>query len=183
MYFLHFQVYRMDSTVSALAVAKDPESAFFKRLEGIQPCEVSELKAGTHIFAVYGDNFFKTASYTIEALCATTFEETTEKLKDIEDQILTKRNELRLFETDYRKALTRYQEVTNRYSQEKQSVDELLKRRESVQSSFTMIKLPADGSGCGSSKVPGGEFRAESPTEDGRDKSAKKKWFNLSFKG
>lgn len=62
-------------------------------------------------------------------------------------------------------------------------VDELLKRRESVQSSFTMIKLPADGSGCGSSKVPGGEFRAESPTEDGRDKSAKKKWFNLSFKG
>lgn len=39
-----------------LAVAKDPESAFFKRLEGLQPCEVSELKAGTHIFAVYGMN-------------------------------------------------------------------------------------------------------------------------------
>lgn len=37
-----------------LAAAKDPEAAFFKRLEGIQPCEVSELKAGTHIFAVYG---------------------------------------------------------------------------------------------------------------------------------
>ena len=80
MYFLHFQVYRMDSTINAvckflssflfdirmcrcvkaflivqLAVAKDPESAFFKRLEGLQPCEVSELKAGTHIFAVYGN--------------------------------------------------------------------------------------------------------------------------------
>ena len=37
-----------------LAMAKDPEAAFFKRLEGLQPCEVSELKAGTHIFAVYG---------------------------------------------------------------------------------------------------------------------------------
>lgn len=94
MYFLHFQVYRMDSTVNAvcwflfvcaypvlnlpnsnfgcslrslwlkpddfahvlvqLAMAKDPEAAFFKRLEGLQPCEVLELKAGTHIFAVYG---------------------------------------------------------------------------------------------------------------------------------
>ena len=97
MYFLHFQVYRMDSTVNAvckfvcsisfflffvlfflflfswgnflylfflviltcctllqLAMAKDPEAAFFKRLEGLQPCEVSELKPGTHIFAVYG---------------------------------------------------------------------------------------------------------------------------------
>lgn len=40
-----------------LAMAKDPEAAFFKRLEGLQPCEVSELKAGTHIFAVYGLNF------------------------------------------------------------------------------------------------------------------------------
>lgn len=38
-------------------MAKDPEAAFFKRLEGLQPCEVSELKAGTHIFAVYGMNF------------------------------------------------------------------------------------------------------------------------------
>lgn len=35
-------------------MAKDPEAAFFKRLEGLQPCEVSELKPGTHIFAVYG---------------------------------------------------------------------------------------------------------------------------------
>ena len=41
-----------------LAMAKDPEAAFFKRLEGLQPCEVSELKAGTHIFAVYGLNCY-----------------------------------------------------------------------------------------------------------------------------
>jgi hypothetical protein len=126
MYFLHFQVYRMDTTVNALAAAKDPESAFFKRLEGLQPCEVSELKAGTHIFAVYGDNFFKTASYTIEALCAKTYEDTTEKLKEIEAQILRKRNELRQFETEYRKALARFQEVTNRYTQEKQTVRSFL---------------------------------------------------------
>ena len=38
-----------------LAIAKDPDAAFFKRLEGLQPCEMSELKAGTHIFAVYGE--------------------------------------------------------------------------------------------------------------------------------
>ena len=35
-------------------MAKDPEAGIFKRLEGLQPCEVSELKPGTHIFAVYG---------------------------------------------------------------------------------------------------------------------------------
>lgn len=186
MYFLHFQVYRMDTTVNALAIAKDPEAAFFKRLEGLQPCEVSELKAGTHIFAVYGDNFFKTATYTIEALCAKTFEDTTEKLKDIEAQILVKRNELRQFETEYRKALERYQEVTNRYIQEKQSVDELLKQRDGIQSSFTMTRTENGATGS-SSRVPGDEAKGESPAEDGssdwKDKSVKRKWFNLNLKG
>lgn len=49
-----------------------------------------------------GDNFFKSASYTIEAICAETYLETSVKLKEIEAQILAKRNELRQFETEYR---------------------------------------------------------------------------------
>ncbi|KAH9746759.1 Chaperone protein dnaJ 15 [Citrus sinensis] len=194
MYFLHFQVYRMDSTLNAIAIAKDPESAFFKRLEGLQPCEVSELKAGTHIFAVYGDNFFKTATYTIEALCAKSYEDNSQKLKDIEAQILRKRKELREFEIEYRKALARFQEATNRYSQEKQSVDELLKQRDAIHSSFTVTKTLSTSSVSGnnlsngsSSKVPGEDSKGESPAEDGssdgKDKSAKKKWFNLNLKG
>ncbi|GAB4828860.1 Chaperone protein dnaJ 15 [Ancistrocladus abbreviatus] len=187
MYFLHFQVYRLDSTVNALAMAKDPEAAFFKQLEGLQPCEVSELKPGTHIFAVYGDNFFKPATYTIEAVCAKSYEETTEKLKEIEAQILTKRNELRQFETEYRKALARFQEVTNRYSQEKESVDELLKQRESIHSSFTAVRGLSTVSNGSTSKIPGEDSRADSPGEDGssdgKDKATRKKWFNLNLKG
>ncbi|WOH13352.1 hypothetical protein DCAR_0832862 [Daucus carota subsp. sativus] len=194
MYFLHFQVYRMDSTVNALAMAKDPEAAFFKRLEGLQPCEVSELKAGTHVFAVYGDNFFKTASYTIEALCTKSYEDTTNKLKDIEAQILSKRNELRQFETEYRKALARYQEVTKRYSQEKQTVEELLKQRDGIHSTFTISKPPsqtsadtASVSNGSSSKIPAENCKGESPREDGssdgKDKSSKKRWLNFNLKG
>ncbi|XP_047341246.1 chaperone protein dnaJ 15-like [Impatiens glandulifera] len=193
MYFLHFQVYRMDSTLNALAMAKDPESAFFKRLEGLQPCEVSQLKSGTHIFAVYGDNFFKTASYTIEAVCAKTYEDTTEKLKDIESQILRKRNDLRQFETEYRKALARFQEVTNRYSQEKQAVDELLKQRDGIHSSFTITRAVINSGGSGvhvnngsSSKSVGEEVKVESSpgddgSSDGKEKPSKKKWFNLNM--
>ncbi|KAK4753819.1 hypothetical protein SAY87_001923 [Trapa incisa] len=194
MYFLHFQVYRLDSTLNALAMAKDPEAAFFKRLEGLQPCEISELKSGTHIFAVYGDNFFKTATYTIEALCAKSYEDTTQKLKDIEAQILRKRNELRQFETEYRKALARFQEVTNRYGQEKQSVDELLKERDNIHSSFTVAKIASNSgstsnlsngsNGCSSSnRIAGDESPGDDGTADGKDKSGKKKWFNLNLRG
>ncbi|KAD3642336.1 hypothetical protein E3N88_31560 [Mikania micrantha] len=183
MYFLHFQVYRMDSTVNALEIAKDPEAGFFRRLEGLQPCEVMEIKVGTHTFAVYGDNFFKTASYTIEALCAATYESSTYKLKDVEQQILRKRTELRQFETDYRKALAQYQEVTNRYTLEKQNVDELLKQRDNIQSAFTVNKSP----GIPGSKINNGGINSHEDNrlseEDAKDKpTAKKRWFNLSLK-
>ncbi|KAG6391679.1 hypothetical protein SASPL_149436 [Salvia splendens] len=191
MYFLHFLVYRMDSTINTLAMAKDPEAAFFKRLDDLQPCEVSELKAGTHIFAVYGDNFFKPATYTIEALCAKTYEDTTDKLRDIEGQILRKRNELRQFETEYRKALARFQEVTNRYTQEKQAVDELLKQRDTIHSSFTVLRtvsFPAsvhfsNGSSSKLAEDYESESRGEEGSSDSKDKSSKKKWFNLNLKG
>ena len=48
-----------------------------------------------------GDNFFKSASYTIEAICADSHLEAAVKLKDVEAQILSKRNELHQFETEY----------------------------------------------------------------------------------
>ncbi|KAG7013010.1 Chaperone protein dnaJ 15, partial [Cucurbita argyrosperma subsp. argyrosperma] len=185
MYFLHFQVYKMDSTVNALAIAKDPEAAFFKRLEGLQPCEVSELKAGTHIFAVYGDNFFKPATYTIEAICVKSYEETTKKLKEIEAQILTKRNELRQFEIEYRKALARFHEVTNRYAQEKLSVDELLKNRDTVHSSFTVCRpVNHNDTGLGNGKVDDSKAytSGEDGGSDGKEKPTKKKWFNLNLR-
>ncbi|KAJ0989176.1 hypothetical protein J5N97_007532 [Dioscorea zingiberensis] len=187
MYFLHFQVYKMDSSGNMLAMAKDPEAAFFKRLEGLQPCEVSELKPGTHIFACYGDNFFKPAAYTIEAMCARSFVDTTEKLKEIEAQILRKRNDLREFEIEYKKALAHFQEVTNRYNQEKQIVDDLLKQRDSIHFSFTTepTVTSVGGSTSGSCKSPDEENSIGSPIEDStpdvRDKSSKKKWFNLNL--
>lgn len=185
MYFLHFQVYRMDSTANALAMAKDPEAAFFKRLEGLQPCEVSALKSGTHIFAVYGDNFFKPASYMIEAMCAKSYEDTTERLKEIESKILAKRNDLRQFETEYRKALARFQEVTNRYTQEREAVDDMLRERDNIHCSFTTERTLVNPVGVGSSsRYTIEQSIPESPENgsvDGRDKSGKKKWFNLNL--
>lgn len=46
-----------------LAIAKDPDAAFFKKLEGLQPVEMSELKAGPHYFAVYGTDVSLSVSF------------------------------------------------------------------------------------------------------------------------
>jgi len=68
----------------------------------------------TVIFATYeltvkfllGDNFFKSANYTIEALCAAPFSEEKENLRSIEAQILSKRAEISKFEAEYREVGT-----------------------------------------------------------------------------
>ncbi|KAL8549492.1 hypothetical protein ACS0TY_008363 [Phlomoides rotata] len=185
MYFLHFQVYRMDSTANAFAMTKDPEFALFKRLESLQPCDISELKPGCHVFAVYGDNFFKPATYTIEALCTKSFNDTTHKLKAIEAKILRKRNELHQFETEYRMALARFQEVTRRYNDEKQSVNELLKQRDSIHTCFTVtrpVSYPSGGTYSTRSKSFGDDYKFGSRGEGGSDskeKAMRKKWFSL----
>ncbi|KAJ7514703.1 hypothetical protein O6H91_23G055700 [Diphasiastrum complanatum] len=185
MYFLHFQVYRLDPTVNALAMAKDPDAAFFKKLEGLQPCEMSQLKAGTHIFAVYGDNFFKSASYTIEAICAESFKEAAEKLKEVEAQILAKRNELHEFEVEYREVLARFATVTSRYSQEKQAVDDLIKQREKIQETFSASSLTKKTSNSSSPRANGVDGEEESTSAkdesqpENKDKTSKKKWFNF----
>lgn len=53
-----------------------------------------------------GDNFFKSANYTIEALCAAPFSEEKDNLRNVETQILSKRAEISKFEAEYREVYT-----------------------------------------------------------------------------
>lgn len=62
-----------------------------------------------------GDNFFKSASYMIEALCAAPFTEEKENLRAVEAEILSKRAELSKFESEYREVETLTHPVHIRY--------------------------------------------------------------------
>ncbi|GAA0174093.1 chaperone [Lithospermum erythrorhizon] len=186
MYFLGFPVYRMDHSHNSMTAAKDPDAAFFKKLDGFQPCEITELKAGTHVFAIYGDNFFRSVNYTIEVLSAEPFMGQKENLRDVEGQILTKRAELSKFESEYKEVLAQFTEMTSRYAQEMQSIDELLKKRNEVHASYSTAP-PMKRSSSGRSK---NRVALKEPREDGevRDKKSKwdrirkKKWYNIHVK-
>ncbi|RWW79633.1 hypothetical protein BHE74_00012067 [Ensete ventricosum] len=66
-------------------------------------------------------------------------------------------------------------------------VDELLKQRDAIHSSFTTVRTMINSSGVtgSSSKIPNEDNRLDGPAEDGsfdgKDKSNKKKWFNLNL--
>ncbi|XP_042434015.1 chaperone protein dnaJ 16-like [Zingiber officinale] len=188
MFFLNFPVYRFDQ-VNSLASAKDPNAAFFKKLDGFQACEVNELKAGTHVFAVYGDNFFKSVNYTLEVMCTEEFSAEKIKLRDVEARILAKRAELSKFETEYREVLARFTEMTNRYTQEMQEVSSILQgfKEDVVHASYTTTPpLKRHSSSLKmSSSFKASESDEESQTkeeEKSKDPTRKKKWFKLHLK-
>lgn len=185
-YFLCFPVYRWDQTVNSVAAAKDLDAAFFKKLDGFQPCEITELKAGTHVFAVYGDNFFKSVSYSIEALCAAPFTEAKADLRAVESQILAKRVEISKFETEYREVLAQFTEMTSRYALEMQEIDELLKQRNAIHASYT-TSPPIKRSGSksrskGSYRETKEDGQVKEKKSSTRDRGRKKKWFNIQLK-
>ncbi|XP_057949775.1 chaperone protein dnaJ 16 [Malania oleifera] len=186
MYFLGFPVYRMDQNVNSMAAVKDPDAAFFKKLDGFQPCELTELKAGTHVFAVYGDNFFKSANYTIEALCAASFTEEKEYLRAVEAQILTKRVELSKFEAEYREVLAQFTEMTNRYAQEMQTIDELLKQRNEIYASYSTGPPLKRSTSRSKSRAASKEAKEDGSVREKkqtmRDRPKKKKWYNIHLK-
>lgn len=209
MFFLGFPVYRFEQNNSA-AAAKDPDSAFFKRLDGFQPCEVNELKAGSHYFAVYGDNFFKSASYTIEVVSAEPFSAQKEKLRSVEAKIIAKRSELSKFESEYREVLAKFTEMTSRYAQEMQTIDDLLKERNAIHASYTNNptlqrssssskgKSPSKGSRSEDDQTVKKEKKSKSQPMEGsksddegpenkkeekpKDRFRRKKWFNIHLK-
>lgn len=49
-----------------------------------------------------GDNFFKNTPYSLEVVDAREEKEAKQRLRDVEEQLVMKRNELRKFETEYR---------------------------------------------------------------------------------
>ncbi|KAL4639219.1 hypothetical protein ACB092_03G201800 [Castanea dentata] len=184
MYFLGFPVYRLDQTMNSVAASKDPDAAFFKKLDGFQPCEITELKAGDHVFAVYGDNFFRSANYTIEALCAAPYKEEKEYLRAVETQILTKRVEISKFETEYREVLAQFTEMTSRYAQEMQAIDDLLKQRNEIHASYTsappMKRSRSKSRGSFKEAKEDGQVKDKKSTM--RDRPKKKKWYNIHLK-
>ncbi|KMZ69052.1 Chaperone protein dnaJ 16 [Zostera marina] len=189
MYFLRFPVYHLEQTSNSMAASKDDDSTFFKKLDGFQPCEIHELKAGTHLFSVYGDNFFKSASYTIKVVCAASFSEEKQRLQVVEEKILAKRAELSNFEAEYREVLIQFSGMTGRYTSEMESIDRLLKEREATHAVYTNNSKPKKSSRINRIKSSSKEsedareHQTKGNMSASREESGKrkKKWYKINL--
>ncbi|CAI7732252.1 unnamed protein product [Closterium sp. NIES-54] len=188
LFFLGFQCYRYDPTASALEMARDPETSLFYRLDGLSKCEVNELKDGTHVFAVYGDNFLKGTSYTIEAVPVQADSPAVAELRRVEAELVGKKERVRKFEKEFRDAVAKYVEVVTQYNTEKEEVDDLLSMRFATMEMFTAANMGAgpgvdpSNPSAGSPSVngrPGSSFSGsdDQQLQQQTSRSKSKKWF------
>ncbi|XP_020891611.1 chaperone protein dnaJ 39 isoform X1 [Arabidopsis lyrata subsp. lyrata] len=192
LYFFGFPVYRFDHRVNSRALSRDPETGFFKRLDTFQPFEITELKAGSHVFAVYGDNFFKSVSYTLEIFSSAPFANEKESLRSTEAQIVSKRSELLKFESEYHEVFAQFTEMASKCTGEVQEIDELLKRRNEICAAYTIFPPSKQGSSKNRSWSKGKSKKKSSllmePREEGEvavreeDGVKKKKWYNIQLR-
>ncbi|KAG7657912.1 DnaJ domain [Arabidopsis suecica] len=188
LYFFGFPVYRFDHRVNSRALSRDPETGFFKRLDAFQPFEITELKAGSHVFAVYGDNFFKSVSYTLEIFSSAPFGNEKESLRSTEAQIVSKRTELLKFESEYHEVFAQFTEMASKCTGEVQEIDELLKRRNEICAAYTIFPPTKQGSSKSRSWSKKKSSLLMEPREEGevavREEGGvkKKKWYNIQLR-
>ncbi|CAN8244604.1 unnamed protein product [Cochlearia groenlandica] len=200
LYFFGFPVYRFDQRVNSRALSRDPETGIFKRLDAFQPFEISQLKPGSHVFAVYGDNFFKSVSYTLEIFSSAPFATEKESLRSTEAQIVSKRTELLKFESEYHEVFAQFTEMASKCAGEVQEIDELLKRRNEICEAYTIFPKTKQGSSKnrswskGKSKRKNNLLMEEQREEEEEEEEGevivreedgvmkKKKWYNIQLR-
>ncbi|XP_056849575.1 chaperone protein dnaJ 39 [Raphanus sativus] len=194
LYFFGFPVYRFDPRVNSRALSRDPETGFFKRLDAFQPLEITELKAGSHVFAVYGDNFFKSVSYTLEIFSSAPFADEKETLRSTEAQIVSKRSELLKFESEYHEVFGQFTDLASKCAGEVQEIDELLKRRNEICAAYTTSPPTKQSSSKNRSWSKGKNKKKSSLLMEAREEEEgevtireengvkKKKWYNFQLR-
>ncbi|KAK9820520.1 hypothetical protein WJX72_011236 [[Myrmecia] bisecta] len=147
LYFLQFATYGLGAKPTPLDTANDPEAVLFKRLDSLQQREMVTLKPGKLVIGVYGDNFFKRVHYTLEAVLPSEGQAgpavTAERVRQLEQVIVRKRDQLRHFESEYRKVQASYIAMCDKFTAEQTEVEDLLKSREQAYLELLAVVKPS----------------------------------------
>lgn len=148
MYFLPFENLFLGPEANAMLLEEGPTAALFRRLDTLVPSPHRQaMRAGSVLFAVYGDNIFHRFSrFTIEAEQCDPAGAT--RIRASEDVLLDKKSELAAFETVYRareaafeKAKTELIAAQAQHEAESAALKELLATRATAYRSFHLAKV------------------------------------------
>lgn len=127
--------------------------------------DIKNLMPGTHLFCVYGDNWFQSVRYTLRCLvavppdtdCVTT-------IKTTEDKLATKKKELETFQSEFCEIKKKYDAARERLETDVKEITELIQEREGAYTDYadaSALKyshVPAASRNSSSSQNPAGNI-------------------------
>jgi len=115
------------------AIKLSPESATFQRLDSLVPREHIDVRPGKLLLAVYNDNWFKAAKYSIAALSPKQEANSREALSEVqrlEGKLLEKQSTIRVFQNEYQKAQEEWKSACSQFEAHKSDMETTIQARD-----------------------------------------------------
>ena len=98
---------------------------------------MKSLLPGTHLFCVYGDNWFQSVKYNLKCVVAISpKEDCVEKIKDSEKKLQEKKSYLETFQPEFCDAKKKYEEACKKLETDITETVELMEEREKAYNDY-----------------------------------------------
>ena len=102
-----------------------------------QHADVKSLLPGTHLFCVYGDNWFQSVKYTLKCFVAIpSTEDCVTKIKESEKQLGEKKQHLENFQSEFCETKKKYEEACKKLEADITETVELIEEREKAYNDY-----------------------------------------------
>jgi len=92
---------------------------------------------GTHLFCVYGDNWFQSVRYSLRCLVAVPQDtDCVETIKTTEEKLATKKRELEKFQSEFCEIKKKYDTAKERLETDVKDITELIQEREGAYTDY-----------------------------------------------
>lgn len=134
LFFTKFDTYRLPESFP-VNLKDDDTPATFYVLDMLQ-CNRLHITPGTHLVAVYGDNFFGRTSYEIVALPSANEDTSVSRIVAAESQLVEQKKALDAFKEEFMAAKAAFERAVARLEEESKTMAELIQERENAYNDF-----------------------------------------------
>lgn len=99
--------------------------------------DIKNLRPGTHLFCVYGDNWFQSVRYTLRCLVAVQPEaDCVKTIQTTEEKLAAKKKELEKFQTEFCEVKKKYDAAKARLENDVKEITELIQERDGAYNEY-----------------------------------------------
>ncbi|KAG9409447.1 hypothetical protein AC1031_019708 [Aphanomyces cochlioides] len=109
MFLTKMEIMNMDDAWKMLSEQEQTLPEAFSRLKTLERIQTPSLEPGTHLFCVYGDNWFSSLQYTIQ--CLPIEHDFVESIQHVEQDLLRTKLELDAYQAEFVKAQKAFEEA------------------------------------------------------------------------